>query len=239
MSRRTQIIFGLLGIILVAGIAYVASMQMGLGDIAGDAPAADSEDSDTDLADMTPGERLCSLQTTVDDIRRRIFERARATTDGDAAAISRLETGTIARIEEPRLIDYDDGLERAECEGRLILELPRGTEPAFNYNRRLTANLTYVAEPGINGQGRAARMSGADGLIDRLAGADLVGRRDEPDFDDFDEFEDEDGSGEKPEDLLPEPGFDTPNRPARPPRDSGEEPEDILPPAMQEDSERP
>lgn len=240
MSRRTQIIFALLGVILAAGLAYFGAMRLGLGDIGGDAAPTESASGERDLAEMTPGERLCADQSTVDDMRRRIFTRARAATEGDAAALSRLETGTIARIEEPRLTNYDDGLERAECEGRLVLELPRGTEPAFNFNRRLTANLRYVAEPGANGQGRIARISGVDGVIDRLASADLVERRDERPEEDPDEFE---GIDEKPSDLLPEPGFDVPQDPARPrprPRPpSGEEPTDILPPAMQDERQKP
>lgn len=229
MSTRWKWILGILGVFVVAGLAYMGSMQLGLGDYRQDVP--EPAEGEGDFAGMTPGERLCSSQTTTDSIRERIFARARTASADDGALLDRLETGTIARMEEPRLIDFDEGLEQARCEGRLVLELPRGTEPAFNYSRRLNARLEYIAQPTAGGRGQVYRMSGADDVIDRLANADLVTRRPDP----------EDELDDKEEVFLPgedefEPGFDEP-APGDPGFDDedGRPPEDILPPVMQED----
>lgn len=230
MSTRLKWILGILGILAVAGFAYVGSMQLGLADYQHE-DASDSESADGDFAEMSAGERLCASQSTIDSIRQRIFARARTASNDNGALLTRLEGGTLARMEEPRMIDFDEGLEQARCEGRLILELPRGTEPAFNYSRRLNASLEYIAEPAADGRGRVYRMSGADDLIDRLADADLVTRRTDP----ADELETEDSLAEDGKDDF-EPGYDEPA-----PGDPGFEdsdilpPEELLPPAMQED----
>ncbi|MEM8695264.1 MAG: hypothetical protein AAGE05_04495 [Pseudomonadota bacterium] len=236
MSTRLKWVLGILGIFAAAGLGYFGTMQLGLG--AYEAPETGPQNVDGDLADMTPGERLCASQTTTDSIRRRIFARARTASSDDGALLTRLESGTVARMENPRMLDFDEGLEQARCEGRLILELPRGTEPAFNYSRRLNASLEYIAQPAPDGRGTVYRMSGADDLIDRLAEADLITRRPDPDFE------------EKPEDILMEPdkdefdpefepGFDEP-APGDPSFEDMDPspPENLLPPGMQEEETR-
>ncbi|MGJ8537675.1 MAG: hypothetical protein ACSHW2_11020 [Parasphingopyxis sp.] len=230
MSTRLKWILGILGVIAVAGLAYVGSMQLGLADYRHES-TSDPESSEGDLAEMSSGERLCAAQSTVDSIRQRIFARARTASNDDGALLTRLEGGTLARMEEPRLIDFDEGLEQARCEGRLILELPRGTEPAFNYSRRLNASLEYIAEPAADGRGRVYRMNGADDLIDRLADADLVTRRADP----ADKEDAEGGMEESGKDEFV-PGDEEPV--AGNPGEEGDDvnpPEELLPPVMQED----
>lgn len=229
MSTRGQIILGIIGVVIVAVLAYFLTWNMGLGEYRDGEEGAPIEG---DLADMTPGERLCAAQSTTDSITRRVFSRAREATEGDAALLTRLERGTVARMERPRLIRFDDGLEEARCEGRLVLELPRGAEPAFSNSRRLSAQLVYYAEPSRDG-GTASRMDGVDGLISQLATADLTRRPEEPEF----PAKPHDGEGDEGTDVDPgadgEPGLD--DRPA-PPVDPDNPPEDLLPPAMNEDS---
>lgn len=239
MWNRLKWILGILGVIAAGVLAYMASMQFGLGEYQSAEP--ERSDAGTDFADMTPGERLCASQTTTDSIRQRIFTRARTASSDDGALLTRLESGTVARMEEPRLLDFDEGVEQARCEGRLILELPRGTEPAFNYSRRLNASLDYIAQPAPDGRGTIYRMSGADDLIDRLANADLVTRRpdlngeEKPDDiiseDEKSEFEAESGE------LVPvEPGFDE-EPPVAPESDPDQSPENLLPPEMTEEDD--
>lgn len=240
MLTRVKWILGILGVFAAAGLAYFGTQRLGLADYRQD-EATDSGAADGDLAEMSPGERLCASQNTIDSIRQRVFARARTASTDDGALLTRLEGGTVARMEGPRLLDFDEGLEQARCEGRLILELPRGTEPAFNYSRRLNASLEYIAEPAADGRGRIYRMSGADDLIDRLADADLITRRSDPDVE------------EKPEDILPEfekeefdPDFDEPvpddsgfeeEPQADPDGDTGQSPENLLPPEMTDENE--
>ncbi|MEO1168556.1 MAG: hypothetical protein AAFW97_07605 [Pseudomonadota bacterium] len=247
MSTGLKWVLAILGVFAAAGLGYYGTMELGLAEI--EDSRVETSGDDDDLADMTPGELLCASQTTTDSIRRRIFARARTASSDDGALLSRLESGTVARMENPRLLDFDEGLEQARCEGRLILELPRGTEPAFNYSRRLNASLEYIAQPAPDGRGSIYRMSGADDLIDRLAAADLVTRRPDPDFDgkpEDDLFEDDIFGGEKDEF---EPGFDEPAPgdpgfedadlpPPAPDRDSEDAPENLLPPEMSGENRR-
>lgn len=229
MWTRLKWILAVLGVFVAAGLAYYASMQFGLGEF--QQAEAESASDDGDLAEMSPGERLCASQTTTDSIRQRIFARARTASSDDGALLSRLESGTVARMENPRMLDFDEGLEQARCEGRLVLELPRGTDPAFNYSRRLNARLEYVTQPVGDGRSSVYRMSGADDVIDRLADADLVTRRMDP------------ADKEEPIDIGIEPDKDEfeleIDEPA--PDEPGFEdadplpPEDLLPPAMQEE----
>ncbi len=232
MSIRKQIFFGLMGIVIVALLAYFGAGALGLDDFEAGNDAALEEG---DLADMTPGQRLCASQVTVDAIRARVFERAREATDGDPALLTRLETGTIARMQDAQLVRFDDGLDQARCDGRLVLELPRGSEPAFSNSRRLMVSMSYLAQPASGSSGSAvARLEGVDDLIRTLASADLVTHphseiepKPEDGFDDFgkDEFE-----PEFDEPVPGDPGFEEANPPP---------PENLLPDAMQEDDPGP
>lgn len=232
MSTRGQILLGVLGVLIVAVLAYFLTWNMGLGEYQAGEEGAPIEG---DLATMTPGQRLCASQSTTESIKRRIFNRAREATDGDAALLTRLETGTVARMERPRLVRFDDGLEEARCEGQLVLELPRGAEPAFSNSRRLTVNLIYYAEPSTSGT-TVSRMDGADGLIGRLAAADLTVRPREDDFPPKPEPTDgDDVDGPGKEDPPPDEP-DLGDEPPLPPPDPDNPPEDILPPDMQNDA---
>jgi hypothetical protein len=240
MSRIVIWVLGLLGIVGAAVLAYYGTLEMGLGEYN---TGQDLEPIEGDLADMTPGQRLCASQTTIDSIRRRIFTRARAATEQDGAELTRLENGTVARMEEPRLLDFDEGVEQARCEGRLILELPRGTEPAFNNSRRLAASLDYIAQPAPDGSGSIYRIAGADGIIDRLANADLLTRRpsvsdeEKPDLTIDDIIERETGKDEiETEDM--DSDEDQPvqdDADAAPAETERGTPEELLPPAMQDE----
>ncbi|MBC2777976.1 hypothetical protein [Parasphingopyxis marina] len=226
MSRKAHWILGILGVVIVATAAYFAAMSMGLGDYDGGIDEAAPESATDDLAAMSPGERLCSAQSTVDSIRQRIFSRARTTREDDGEMLSRLETGTVARIEGAHLVNFNESTEEARCEGRLVLELPRGTEPAFNYSRRLTAELDFVAQPTVGGRGMVSRMTGADMIIDRLADADLVARADSQE----DELRFPDREKEEFDPELPDPEYYEPD--PRLPELDGDSPENLLPPDM-------
>jgi hypothetical protein len=225
VSKRTQWIFGIFGVVVVAVLAYFGTVRMGLGHY--ELPEAEETDgTGEDFAGMSPGERLCTAQSTVDSIRQRIFSRAMAARMDDGELLSRLEAGTVARMENARLVDFDEGTEEARCEGRLVLDLPRGTEPAFNYSRRLTADLDFVAQPMVGGRGTVARMSGADVLIDRLADADLVTRGESQE----DELRFPDREKEEFDPDIPEPDYYEPEAPDTVP--DSDLPENILPPDM-------
>lgn len=226
MSRKAHWILGILGVVVVATAAYFGAMSMGLGEYDSAVDENASEAATDDLAAMSPGERLCSSQSTVDSIRQRIFSRARTAREDDGEMLSRLEAGTVARIEGAHLVNFNESTEEARCEGRLVLELPRGTEPAFNYSRRLTAELDFVAQPMTGGRGMVSRMNGADMIIDRLADADLIARADSQE----DELRFPDREKDEFDPELPDPEYFEPD--PRVPAPEGDTPENLLPPDM-------
>ncbi|MBC7986855.1 MAG: hypothetical protein H7X93_09340 [Sphingomonadaceae bacterium] len=123
--------------------------------------------------DAARGQQLCGSQATVEAIKQVMFEAAIEDSEEFADALSRLEADSVARIEEPVLIRYDQELRRATCEGRIVIELPRGVESAFDDQRRLRATLEYVAQPAADGSGMVFRLDGADDAIAMLGEAEL------------------------------------------------------------------
>ena len=219
MSPKAKWILGVGGVVAVAILAWIFTAQLGLSDMGGnDEAIAPSEEAQTSVVD--PGVRRCASQATVDAIRDRIFDRARQGAD-DPEALSRLEEDSFARLDSPEVVSIEENTDGVSCSARFVIELPRGSEAAFSYSRRLSATIDYVVGAG---PGSIERLSRADMLIDELSRADLRTRPADPIGDLIDEAMD----GEKGEILGPGDG-DLPPEP--PPADNL--PEDLLPPAME------
>lgn len=234
MSRGAKWGWALGGVVVTALLAWLATGWLGLSDMGG----TDSElTADIAPAAEEPSAILCSSQATTDAIRAQVFARARRDS-ADPEALTRLEGDSLARLDQASLDAYDANRDLAECSARLVIELPRGTEPAFNYSRRLRADIDYAVR---GGSGAIDRLRRADMVIADLAMADLSIRERA--------FEDEYSNEEDPigaliEDLEGAPG-DVPDERAAPPRedrpierDPAEgDPVDLLPPAMDGDAQ--
>ncbi|MCA1749557.1 MAG: hypothetical protein ABR601_06290 [Parasphingopyxis sp.] len=223
MSRRAKWIWGIAGIVAAALFAWIATHMLGLADMGG----SDSELSvDLTDADEEPSAVLCSSQATADAVGARVFARAREASQ-DPEALARLEADSLVRLDRTELTEYIEARDVAECSARLVIELPRGTEPAFGYSRRLRADIDYVVR---GGSGAIDRLSGADLVITDLAAADLSIR--ERAFEDT--SDEEDPIGALIEDIEGEPD-DRPDQPAQRPRPGPPaegDPVDLLPPEM-------
>lgn len=227
MSRRAKWIWGIGGVVATALLAWIATSMLGLADVGG----SDSEvTADIAQVDEEPSAVLCSSQATTDAIGARVFAAARQASQ-DPEALRRLESDSLIRLDRPELVSYNDSQDIAECSARLVIELPRGTEPAFAYSRRLRAEIEYVVR---GGSGAIDRLRRADMVITDLSAADLSVR--EREFDD--EYSDEeDPIGALIEDIEGEPE-DRPAQPAQRPRQAPPaegDPVDLLPPAMEGD----
>lgn len=119
------------------------------------------------------GQELCGAQSTVEQLKRVVFTRAIENADRGDEALTLLEADSVARMEEPVLVRYDQQLDRAECEGRLVIELPRGIEALFDDQRRLRERVEYSAQPAADDSGLVYTIAQAGDTIDALAAADL------------------------------------------------------------------
>lgn len=164
--RRTPLIAGAACLAILGGaIAFVdpaALLAYGRTEAVDPGPAA-----------MERGRALCSDQRTVDELKRVVFTRAIENADRGDEALTILEANSVARMEEPVLTRYDRRLERAECEGRMVIELPRGLERLFDDQRRLREEVVYTAQPAADGSGLVYTIAEAGDTIDALAAADL------------------------------------------------------------------
>lgn len=230
MSTRAKWIWGLIGIFVTALLAWVATHMLGLADMGG----SDSEvTADIAEAGEDPSAVLCSAQTTADAIGAQVFARAREGSQ-DPEALRRLEADSLVRLDRAELARYNDTQDIAECTARLVIELPRGTEPAFGYSRRLRAEIDYAVR---GGSGAIDRLERADLVITDLSSADLSVR--EREFDD--PYSDKDDPiGALIDDIEGEPD-DRPDQPTERPRRQGPpaegDPVDLLPPAMDGDGQ--
>lgn len=117
--------------------------------------------------------QACASQASYDRLKALVFEKAGQVRAGDAALIDRLAASAVVRMEEPVVKSRDDALNVTVCSGRMVIELPPGTENAFNGERRLAANVEYAAQAAVDGSGLVYRLDGAEPIIDRLAAIDL------------------------------------------------------------------
>jgi hypothetical protein len=229
MSRRAKWIWGIGGIVATVLLAWIATNMLGLADVGG----SDSEvTADIAQAGEEPSAVLCSSQATTDAIGARVFAVARQASQ-DPEALRRLESDSLIRLDQPELTSYDEAEDVAQCSARLVIELPRGTEPAFAYSRRLRAEIEYAVR---GGSGAIDRLRRADMVITDLSAADLSVR--EREFEDP-YSDEEDPIGALIEDIEGEPE-DGATRPAQRPRQNPPaegDPVDLLPPAMEGDEQ--
>jgi uncharacterized protein YecT (DUF1311 family) len=83
--------------------------------------------------------------------------------------LDELAADSVVRMENPLVGERDAELGVTTCSGRFILDLPPGTENAFDGERRLTADVRYAAQTGADGSGLVYQLEGAEPIIYRLA----------------------------------------------------------------------
>lgn len=114
-------------------------------------------------------EQACASEVTYDRLKELAFDEA-ARIRGDAAvALDRVAESAVVRMENPVVEERDEAMNVTICSGRFVLELPPGTENAFDGQRRLTADIQYAAQNAADGSGLVYQMEGAEPIIYRLA----------------------------------------------------------------------
>jgi hypothetical protein len=114
-------------------------------------------------------ERACASEETYDRLKELAFDEAARIRGDDAAALDQIAGSAVVRMENPVVRERDPELNVTTCAGRFILELPPGSENAFDGERRLSADVHYAAQTAADGSGLVYQMEGAEPIIYRLA----------------------------------------------------------------------
>lgn len=117
--------------------------------------------------------QACASQASYERLKILIFEKAAQVRTGNATTLDSLAGSAVVRMEEPVVKSRDEQLNVTVCTGRMIIELPPGTEDAFNGERRLVADVEYAAQAAADGSGMVYQLDGAEPIIYRLAAIDL------------------------------------------------------------------
>lgn len=113
--------------------------------------------------------KACASDATYARLKELVFDEAARIRNSDPRNLDPLAAAAVVRMEEPVVKSRDDELNVTVCSGRFILELPPGTENAFDGKRRLDAEVEYAAQAAVDGSGLVYQMDGAEPIIYRLA----------------------------------------------------------------------
>jgi hypothetical protein len=149
--------------LLLAGCGGQEADQAGSGKVV-TVPIADPE---------REAQGICGSPATYARLKELAFADARRAPNADQVNLGTLATHSVVRMEDPAFAGRDEQLDRTVCNGRLVIELPPGTERAFNGQRRLVADVEYSAQPAADGNGLAYQMRGAAPIVEALAGFNL------------------------------------------------------------------
>ncbi|HZG46950.1 MAG TPA: hypothetical protein VEZ41_11900, partial [Allosphingosinicella sp.] len=114
-------------------------------------------------------DRACASAETYDRLKELAFDEAARIRGDGAPQLDTLSDAAVVRMENPVVGERDAELGVTTCSGRFILELPPGSENAFDGERRLTADVEYAAQTAADGSGLVYQMEGAEPIIYRLA----------------------------------------------------------------------
>lgn len=118
-----------------------------------------------------PGPELCESEAIHGRMRDVLFDRAVEGFAGDPGPLESLRRVAAVRIQYPVLRDYDEGIARADCAGRLILDIPPAARDQFQGADALQAEVDYALQPGPGGGDTLVELQGAEVIVQRLVAA--------------------------------------------------------------------
>jgi uncharacterized protein YecT (DUF1311 family) len=161
-QRRTWLIVAIVAAAL-AGVLLASSLWTGSWKRS---PEADRR-AEIDERVIAP-EKQCALQSTYDSIKRALFARAARARGSDEAAFAKLSDFSLLRIESPVLRGVDEDLDRINCNGVAVLQLPPGVRVSDG-GSTLSAPLDYAVQPAADGTGNVVMLGNADAITTPLA----------------------------------------------------------------------
>ena len=102
----------------------------------------------------------CASSTAYGRMKRVIFDQAREQSS-HRTNLDTLEAFSIVRMEEPVVEGWDPELDVTRCRGRIILDVPPGSEQALGGKRRLAADIAYTAQGAADASGLVYAVTGA------------------------------------------------------------------------------
>jgi hypothetical protein len=116
----------------------------------------------------------CGSSVAYDRLKGLMFDEAIGRHNGDRANLDTLADYSFARMKEPIVEGWDQALDITRCKGRIILDLPPGTERAFAGERHLQADVHYTAQAAADGSGFVYQLKGAEPIVVKLAAFNLT-----------------------------------------------------------------
>lgn len=114
----------------------------------------------------------CASSTAYDRMKRVIFDQARGQSS-HRTNLDTLEAFSLVRMEGPVVEGWDPTLDVTRCKGRIILDVPPGSEQALGGERRLAADIEYTAQGAADASGLVYAMTGAAPIVSKLAAFSL------------------------------------------------------------------
>ena len=170
MNKR-NLMLSLLGLFAVVAAVFGYNLTSGPGERTEASKGILAKKQEAKLQDA------CSSSGTYARLKEVAFEEAVRIRNADPANLDMLAASSVVRMENPVLKSRDADLNVTVCSGRLVLELPPGSESGFGGERRLVADIEYAAQAAADGSGLVYQMNGAEPIIYKLAAFDLRGRR--------------------------------------------------------------
>lgn len=167
MDRRKGLMIGLGALLFV--LASLFGLSLARPDEAQNMQAAEEAREET--------QDVCASADTFQGLKQTLFQQASSGRAADPVNYDILAASAVVRMENPVVVSRDEQLGVTVCRGRLILELPPGAERGFDGEKRLTADVEYSVQEAADGSGAVYRISGADGIVSRLAAFNLQGQQ--------------------------------------------------------------
>lgn len=149
------------------GLVLAALLVSGCGLF--DSDEAGSAEPRNQFAEKRQHQQACASSATYDRLKELAFDEAARIRGRDANALDQIAGGAVVRMENPVVQSRDEDLNVTTCSGRLVLELPPGSETALGGQRRLAADVQYAAQNAADGSGMVYQLEGAEPIIQRLA----------------------------------------------------------------------
>lgn len=118
-----------------------------------------------------PGPELCASEPIYRQIRDIVFDRAIERFEGDPASLNSLRDAASVRMQYPVLRDYDADIQRADCSGRLILDIPPAAQDEFGGASALQGDLQFTLQPAADGGHAVVEIGGVEVVVQRIVAA--------------------------------------------------------------------
>lgn len=118
-----------------------------------------------------PGPEVCTSEAIYRQIKDIVFDQAIERFEGDAASLNSLRAAASVRMQYPVLRDYDSNIRRADCSGRMILDIPPAAQDEFGGVSALQGDLEFALQPATDGGNAVVELGGIEVVVQRIVAA--------------------------------------------------------------------